>query len=153
MERIEIHLTDEQYEFLHRNPASRKSAEVGRLAMALAEHHLRARFPGCKFDYEVDGADLTATTADSVIKVEVKGTEKLNNIWAGLVINSEESHGHLLSGVPVYRVTGVYERTPVLYILRHNEDFITTPEPRWRVRRLKMVVNSPLHTKDETVTA
>lgn len=140
MERIEIQLTEEQYASLHSQPASKKSAEVGRLAIALAEHHFRARFPGCRFEYEVDGADLNVITTDEVIKVEIKGTEKLDNIWTGLVINGIDSHGHLLKGMPVYRITGVYERTPVIYVLRYNEDFVTEPEPRWRVKRLKSAV-------------
>ncbi|MBD9634607.1 hypothetical protein [Pseudomonas sp. PDM19] len=112
MERIELHLTDEQFTSIQRDLVRGKSSNTGKLAMAIAEIHCRSLYPDCTFQYNLDDADLVVTTADIVIALEVKGTETINNIWTGLVINGDKSHQKITSGMPIYRVTGVYDRSP-----------------------------------------
>ena len=72
-----------------------------------------------------------------VVNIEVKGTQAKHIAWNQLKISGDASKNGIVDGWPVYRVFGVFERTPRIYILRHNDDFTLKREVRWTFKRIK----------------
>jgi hypothetical protein len=68
--------------------------------------------------------------------IEVKGTKSADIAWQQLKVSSQHSRDLLAEkGAPVYRVTGVFEQSPSIYVLVHGLDFSLVHEPRWMFKR------------------
>jgi hypothetical protein len=136
MQRIEIAVPEPEYEVLSRRlPQTGKSSDIGRRAVELVKLHFKSLDPQCNFREQVDAFDLQVTrSTGEVERLEVKGTASFNLDWARLKVSGIPSHSALASGTPLYRVTGVYARVPVIFVMRFPEDFRLEPEPRWSVR-------------------
>ena len=80
-----------------------------------------------------DGSDFHVKKKGRVQKIEVKGTASIDIALQELWVSSQLSHDLLVNGrEPMYRVTGANGRFPVIYVLRHPDDFELTQEPMWR---------------------
>jgi hypothetical protein len=135
MERIPLNVTEE--EFLRLNqlyPPTVKSSTVGERAIELVQLHFRSKDPKCAFSTPTDGSDLEIKSNNTAQYIEVKGTADTEIAWAKLKVSGQPSYNLLSQGLPLYRVCGVYNRDPVIFILSHGKDFEMVPEPRWSVR-------------------
>jgi hypothetical protein len=68
---------------------------------------------------------------------EVKGTSRKTVNISNIVASSKYS-GNLMEndGVPILRITGVFQRIPGIAVLVHGEDFVLEHEYRKRAKPL-----------------
>jgi hypothetical protein len=139
MERIDLPLTrDEHTELNARFPATSKSSNVGCRAIELAKIYFRTVDSTCNFREQINGCDLEITFASGETNhIEVKGTASRDLAWSKLKVSGTPSYQALIDGMPLYRITGVYEQTPVIFVMTFSEDFQMELEPRWRVTRVR----------------
>lgn len=136
MQDFEIILDEKEFNRLNSlYPQTGKSSDVGKRAEELILYYFRQLHPECQFSYPKDGADLLVTWTGGSEKIEIKGTADSNIAWSKLKVSGKDSHDLLERGLPMYRVTSIYERNPRIFILIHGEDFLMEPEPRWLVRK------------------
>lgn len=137
-----IVLTDEQFASLNEKfPASFRGSNsvTGERAKKLAMIFLADLYPGCRFVDHAPGADLAlldpCINVAEPMQFEVKGTNaqtlKISNI-----VSSSSASGNLLEneGVPILRITGVFDRNPGIAVLVHGEDFVLKFEYRKRAK-------------------
>jgi len=139
-----IFLTEKQFADLNEkySPSAKGSNHTtGERAKHIARLFLKDLYPGCKFVPHADGADLAILdpyiNVEDQMDFEVKGTSGKKVDISNIVASSEES-GNLIEnhGVPILRITGVFERTPGIAILVHGEDFVLEHEYRKRAKPL-----------------
>lgn len=121
-------------------PPSRGSADIGKRAVEIMKCYFRGQSPGCKFVDPPRGADLAVVPvgATSPTVFEVKGTAGSGIAWQQLKVSSQSSYELLTNGsASVLRVTDVYSKEPVVYELRHGQDFRLEPEPRWTFKPIR----------------
>ena len=116
-------------------PPTVKSSTVGDRAIELVQFYFRTQDAACTFRFPGNGCDLETQVNGTTHRIEVKGTADLDIAWTKLKVSGAPSYNALLNGMPLYRVTGVYERNPVLFILRYQHDFEMQPEARWSISR------------------
>jgi len=133
VERIPVNLTEQEFESMVGLRTDRKAIEI-------AKKRLMSQFgSGIRIE-EVRGADLhVLIPGGTELDIEVKGTEKSDIAWSQLKVSSQASHDKLTTGVPMWRVTGVGTRTPLITVLVYGQDFTLETEPRWCVK--------PVHRK------
>lgn len=135
METYDIPLTEEQFKELNTiYPRSTVSAATGKRAEEILKIYFQSIDTNARFEEPEKGADIRVVLSGRSFDIEVKGTSKSNIAWSQLKVSSQPSHDRLASGLPLYRVVGVYEQNPRLYILSHDEDFQLVPESRWAVK-------------------
>ena len=139
-----IVLTDEQFASLNEKyPTSRRGSNhaVGARAADIAKIFLEGLYPGCRFVEPTPGADLAIfdpyINIESPMQFEVKGTAEQRICISNIVASSEKS-GNLIEseGVPILRITGVFEQSPQIAVLVHGEDFVLEHEYRKRAKPL-----------------
>jgi hypothetical protein len=122
-----------------RFPPSRGSGDIGKRAVEIVKGHFNAHYPGSRFVDPPRGADISLIlfeTADPKL-FEVKGTAEADIAWQQLKVSGQASHDLLTSGsATVLRVTDVYSEEPVVFELRHGQDFRLEPEARWTFKRI-----------------
>jgi len=82
------------------------------------------------------GADLSYEVNNEIINIEIKGTKDDDISWDKLKVSGKPSCKGIKDGWPVYRVTGVFNSNPRIYVLKHKVDFELIREPRWRFRKI-----------------
>lgn len=122
-----------------RFPPSRGSSDIGKRAVEIIKCHFRGRHPSYRFADPPRGADLAVVVDAADTRVfEVKGTADQGIAWQQLKVSSQSSHDLLAGGsASVLRVTDVYSEEPVVYELRHGEDFRLEPEARWTFKPMR----------------
>ncbi len=134
MESIAVKLTSSQFSKLNSLfNQSGKSADVGKRAVEIVKIYFMSKNPRCTFPVPPSGVDLVVQENRSRKKLEIKGTSELNIAWGKLGVSGCPSFDKLKKGMPLYRVTGVFEETPQIYVLRFKKDFRMQKEPRWRI--------------------
>jgi hypothetical protein len=132
---VPIELTEDEYSTLNNQfPRDMQSAKVSERAMQLVKIHFMKRYPGCTFLQPQRGADLRVKHDKGVDEIEIKGTEAPDISWAKLKVSSKQSYELLSNGMPLYRLVGVYDRNPRIFIMTCRDDFEMIPEPRWSVK-------------------
>jgi len=134
MERIYLTIPEPEFVKLDRlYPNNGKSSVVGERATEIVKVYFTSQDNNSTFEKPTDG-DLKITSKDRVLKIEIKGTAEKDICWMKLKVSGEPSYKSLIQGMPLYRVCGVYERSPVIYVLYYSQDFDMIPEPRWSIR-------------------
>lgn len=139
-----IDLTDEQFAALNvKYPptAARTNKTTGDRAEAIAMIFLEGLYPGCRFLDRGAGPDLAlldpCINVERPMHFEVKGTAGRSVSLYTIVVSSEQSGDPIeQEGVPILRITGVFERNPGIAVLVHGEDFVLENEYRKRARPL-----------------
>ena len=133
---ININLTDTEFAELNgSHPKSTKNADIGARALEVV------RVYGKKSQWkEIQsrrcGVDLAfVDSTGQTIEMEVKGTAASEIQWAKLRVSGEPCYTNLVRGMPLYRVSSVYDKNPMIHILQYGEDFTMDTEPRWRIKR------------------
>ena len=135
MEKIQLNVPENEFQGLNQlYPPSLKSFNIGERAIELVKFYFRGKDPSCSFSIPTDGSDLEMKCRNSTERIEVKGTADTEIAWTKLKVSGEPSHKLLLEGLALYRVCGVYNRDPVIFIMHYSSDFEMVPEPRWSVR-------------------
>jgi hypothetical protein len=139
MKQYNINLSDCEFNQLNgKYPPGKGSALIGNRAVEITKIHFRREDTDCKFKSPPEGADLTVkfSTDRKALTLEIKGTEDIGIAWNKLKVSSKHSHRMLTERkTPLYRVTNVFGRIPVIYVLVHGQDFELEPEPRWSVKK------------------
>ncbi|MEX3839784.1 hypothetical protein [Paraburkholderia sp. BR10882] len=140
-----IVLSDEQFADLNEKYPPSGAKGSNHTAKERAEHiarlFLEALYPGCTFIQCAPGADLAIRdpyiNVDDQMDFEVKGTSGKTVNISNIVASSEKS-GNLMEkdGVPILRITGIFERVPGIAVLVHGEDFVLEHEYRKRAKPL-----------------
>lgn len=135
MKTFEIHLTDEEFETLNNQfPNTKASSTVGRRAESLIKLHYLKVDSNAEFSNPRDGADLLVKTKGEEIKIEIKGTAQNNLNRNNIKVTGQRSYQALINGLPLYRVAGVFEKRPKVYVLLHGIDYTLEQEQRWVAR-------------------
>lgn len=135
MQTINLNLPEREFERLNGlYPPTVKSATVGERASDLVKFYFRTVDPDCQFIERIGGIDLEVTGDRLSVRMEIKGTADADIAWMKLKVSGEPSYRHLREGLPLYRVVGVYDRNPRIYVLKYAEDFEMIHEPRWALR-------------------
>ena len=141
MNSFQVKLSEADFVDLNgRFPQSQGSSDIGKRAVEIVKHHFRGQQPGCRFVDPPRGADLAVVPPDAARPnvFEVKGTAEADIAWQQLKVSSQSSYNLLTSGsASVLRVTDVYSREPVVFELRHGQDFRLEPEARWTFKRIR----------------
>lgn len=134
METINFKLNEIQFDHLNNNfPISKKSSLIGQRAVEILKFYFEEKYSGSTFRVPNDGCDLEVLPLK--IKLEIKGTSSSEIAWSQLKVSGNPSYNQLLNGLPLYRVTNVYEKDVIFYIMKCSEDFEMVPEPRWRIKK------------------
>ncbi len=112
-------------------PDNGSNRAVDRRAIALARIYLARRHPGCEHITALAGVDLTVRLCETTFSYEVKGSRGTGIAPPKLKVSSQRCHDSLVAGTPMLRIAGVFDRTPIVYIMQHGRDFVLRPEPRW----------------------
>ncbi|GAH75514.1 unnamed protein product, partial [marine sediment metagenome] len=132
MEKIDLKISEQEFADLNlRYPNHGKSSVISGRADELVKMHFRNQNNNCVFEKLSNGGDLRITSIDEVLEIEIKGTAETGINWQRLKVSGKPSYRLLINGLPLYRVCGVYERFPVIYILHFCRDFDMRTEPRW----------------------
>jgi hypothetical protein len=139
---VEVHrleLTDDEYKGLSSDyPENGASNLIGKRAEEIVKIYFRKKDAQCKFARPQKGADLhVVLSGKAPMDIEVKGTKSADVAWQQLKVSSQHSRDLLETGVPVYRVTGVFQQSPSIYVLMYGRDFTLEREPRWTFRRVE----------------
>lgn len=139
MEHYTVQLTDTEYDRLDQEfPPGDSNSLIGRRAEAIVKIYFRRHDAHCSFAPGRPGSDLQVKIADvEPISIEIKGTAAHRLSWQQLKVSSSMSHKALCDGVLVYRVCGVFEQAPEIYILRYGIDFTLEPEARWTFKPIR----------------
>jgi len=137
MKRIEILLNESDFSLLNeRYPKQGKSSVIGQHAESILKIYFKKERPRCTFETTKSGSDLKIVCNSKSFEIEIKGTAARNIAWNKLKVSSQKSHDRIVKGLPVYRVTDVFSKQPVLYILEYGIDFKLDKEPRWSFKKL-----------------
>lgn len=135
---IKIELSENDLSTLNTPKSEKgKSASIGKRAEDILKIYFRKEKPGCIFEKTRDGSDLKIIHISESFEIEIKGTADKNIAWNKLKVSSQKSHDRLIEGLPVYRVTDVFSKKPILYILEYGIDFDLEEEPRWSIKSIK----------------
>lgn len=133
-----VKLSDIEFSELQRStPDNGSGNAVDRRAIALAYIYLARRHPGSERIPPPAGADIGLKHGNAVISYEVKGTRGVDIGSGKLRVSSLHCYNSLVAGTPVLRISGVFERTPVIRVMHYGTDFILRPEPRWTLSLIK----------------
>lgn len=136
MKRIPLDISDQEFTRLNLlYQQTGKSSTVGGRALELVRFYFRSQDATCEIIVPGNGCDIEVRINRTTHRIEVKGTADINIAWSKLKVSGKPSYDALVSGMPLYRVTGVYERKPVLFILTYANDFDIQPEARWSLRQ------------------
>jgi len=141
METYRLELTRDEYESLNsKYPEGEGSSVIGKRAEEIVKIYFLKKDPKCQFAQPPKGADLLVVSSDGTrsLTIEVKGTKSADVAWQQLKVSSQHSRDLLVEkGVPVYRVTGVFQRSIAIYVLAYGLDFSLEHEPRWTFKRTR----------------
>ena len=136
MEEKTIILTENKFSELNMlYPSTGKSSNTGKRSEELVRYYFRCIDHKYSFSKASKGADIKVCLDKEEFEIEVKGTAENELAWKQLIVSGRPSYDRLKSGLPLYRVTSVYEKLPILYILNYQEDFNMEPEPRWKIKQ------------------
>jgi hypothetical protein len=131
-------LSDEEFSELQRStPDNGSGSAVGLRATQLARIYLARLYPCSEGAPVPPGADIALKHREQIISFEIKGTRDTRIAPGQLKVSSLHSYKSLIAGTPVLRITGVFERTPIIYTMLYGTDFTLRPEPRWSVHLTK----------------
>ena len=137
---IPLKLTTAQFRNLNAKYRDRNhNKTIGNRAIELVKIHFENILPDCEFEVEKDDADLIVRSSKfrKPRYIEVKGTTRLDIAFGQLKVSGDPSYKMLTKNkIPVYRVTGVFERSPTIWILQYGKDFGLKREPRWRFEKI-----------------
>ncbi|MBI5048456.1 MAG: hypothetical protein HZB54_05890 [Deltaproteobacteria bacterium] len=135
MEEIKFKPKKNEFAWLNRKyPKNGKSSIIANRAIELVKLYFLSKDPNCNFLTPRNGSDLEITCGNITQRIEVKGTADTKSVWAKLIVSGKPSHKLLKDGLPLYRVCGVYNREPVIFIMQYGSDFEMVSEARWSVR-------------------
>lgn len=119
MELRHLELTRDGYERLNsKYPEGNGSSLIGKRAEEIVKIYFQRKDPRCQFaETPPKGADLQVALPGEALAIEVKGTKSADVASQQLKVSSQHSRDLLEKGAPVYRVTGVFERSPSIYAL------------------------------------
>ena len=135
---------------------SKSSFKIGKRAIEIVKIHFRKEHPGCTFEVEKDDADLVVHFASPKKKllIEIKGTASLGVAFGQLKVSGDPSYKMLVKKkIPVYRVSDVLGKDPVIRVLKYGVDFGLKREPRWRFETIKSASKSGSTRKRPTTGA
>ena len=79
----------------------------------------------------IDG-ELARTIADDVTAVLGVFSGRGTHIASKkLKVSSLRCYNLLVARTPILCITGLFERTPTVFIMGHGREFVLRPEPRW----------------------
>lgn len=135
MQTIDLSLPETEFQRLNGlYPATVKSSTIGERAVELVKFYFRTLDPQCQFSGPTEGIDLHIVGTQFRERVEIKGTADADIAWGKLKVSGGPCHQHLLEELPLYRVVGVYDRKPRIFVLKYSEDFEMIPEARWALK-------------------
>lgn len=134
MDTTPLPLTDTEFAQLELTvPDDGSGHAVQRRAEALAHIFLARMHAEPKFVRPPRGADIAVSQGGGIITYEIKGTRDTELAWQKLKVSSTHSHGVLIAGTPILRITGVFRQIPIIHTMHHGVDFTLLVEPRWSV--------------------
>ena len=138
MQTIHITLTDAEFNALNAShPVSKKNADIGARAVEVVRLHAK-KSQWTENQTKRPGVDLAFTDSQrQTIEMEVKGTAESGIQWGKLGVSGKPCFDNLTKGMPLYRVSSVYDKNPTLYVLKCGVDFTMDPEPRWKIKQKK----------------
>jgi hypothetical protein len=149
-----------EFDALNREfPPGDGSGLIGRRAEAIVKIHFRRSDVHCSFPPCPPGADLQVNLAGAEpLSIEIKGTAARQLSWQQLKVSSSMSYKLICEGLPVYRVCGVFDQTPEIYVLRYGADFTLESEARWTFKPVRSTApvslrGDPALRPDRAVTA
>ncbi len=140
MSDFEINLTGKEFSELNKKfPLAQKntSSVVGKRAEKLIQMYFLKIDNKAIFEVLNDGGDLLIKSKRKEIKIEIKGTSQKSLNMNNIKVTGQKSHDILKSGLPLYRVTGVFDKKPKVYILKHGVNYTLEAEKRWVARPIK----------------
>ena len=135
-----IKLTNKQFDELNEHfpiPNKTTSSVVGNRAEKLIKLYFLKNDIDATFSNPDDGADLLINTTGKTFRIEIKGTSQLSLNMNNIKVTGKRSYDLLRSGLPLYRVTGVFTKIPKVYILDYGTDYTLDAEQRWVARPVK----------------
>ena len=138
MQTIPFTLTDAEFIALNAaNPASKKNADIGARAVEIVRLYAK-QCHWTENQTKRSGVDLAFTDSQGrTIEMEVKGTAASGIQWGKLGVSGKPCYDNLTGGMPLYRVSSVYDKNPIIHVLKCSEDFTMDTEPRWKIKRKK----------------
>jgi hypothetical protein len=144
MKLIKDFLTTEKFEELNREyPESEKKTAAR--AEEIVKIYFKETFgEKCSIELGKEGSDLRVRTGptDPILEIDVKGTasntkEVFKDIaWDRFYISSNYCHDKITKeDMSIYRVVGVYEPNPRIYVLKYGPDFKVDEQPRWKINK------------------
>lgn len=137
MQTVPFALSDDEYAALEAsNPASKKNADIGARAVEVIRLYAKRLYWNERRAGRRRGVDLAfMDTQGQLIEMEVKGTDDTGVHWEKLGVSGKPCYSNLTNGMPLYRVTAVFDKNPTIFILKYGEDFTMVPEPRWKIKQ------------------
>lgn len=120
---------------LSQYPNLGKNSDVGKIAVEVAKMFLLSLNPNTTFITR-RGIDLTSVLDGIEENFEIKGTASNNISWNQLKVSSQFCHDNLVNGMNILRITNIGNLDMEIHYLKHAEDFILIPEPRWTIRKV-----------------
>jgi hypothetical protein len=126
---------EKRNELLTLFPNLGKNSDVGKYAIEIAKlffliRDSKATFAVCK------GGDLGVTVNGKYEEFEIKGTVDADICYYKLKVSSLACYNALLNGMTLIRITNIGELRMTIHFMKHKEDFILVPEPRWAVLKV-----------------
>ena len=136
MQEFLVELSDNEFRALnHSHPDSGKSACVGARAVAIV--CLYAQKMNWKESPKRRGVDLAFTSANgALIELEVKGTAAKGMQMQKLGVSGNPCYINLKNGMPLYRVSSVFTKTPTIHVMMYEIDYTMKTEKRWKIQRV-----------------
>lgn len=143
MKCFNVNLTDKQFTFLDsKYHNSGKSSDVGKRALEIVKIFFKNKNSEYSFLNDVPlGVDLVVKLKKRMF-IEVKGTSQISAskkdvVWYKLGISGKSSHTYLKNGMPLYRVTGVFDKSPIIFVLKYELDYKIKTERRWKIKEIR----------------
>lgn len=119
-------------------PNMGKNTHIGNRAVEIVKLFVLSFYPSATFSKKnKKGTDLTIINNGVEFQFEIKGTAEADISWNQLRVSGKPSHDALIAGMQLIRVSNVGEQTVTINFLKYGEDFLTEPEPRWTIKRIK----------------
>jgi hypothetical protein len=135
---ISFTLTTKDFEFLRTTYKNmRNNHDICNYGVHVTKLYLESKgYSNIKI--EEKKVDIQGTINDVTEKFEVKSTVDSNIAFDKLKVSSQKDHKSIVEeGMEIIRVCKVGQQTLDIYFLKHGIDFTLTPEPRWRLTKIK----------------
>ena len=112
------------------------SSNIGKFAVEIAKLYFKSLNEDTELTVNKNGVDLSTRINDIDTNYEIKGTAKANISMNNLKVSSQNCYNLLVDGMELIRITNIGSTSMTLYFLKHDEDFVLVPEPRWSAQSI-----------------